>query len=66
MNSYKIVKINDCKLGEFLKRKSDSKTVYQRGQYDRGTKRYSIIDTEDHCRELFLKSSTMVVIGFTY
>jgi hypothetical protein len=58
--------INMVKRGDFVKRKPDSKKVYQKGDYDRATKRYSLVDVEDMNREIFVKAGTQVYIGFTY
>lgn len=58
--------LRDTKRGEYIKRKPDAKTVYIRGAYDAATKRISLIDTEDMNRELFLKPSAVVYVGFTY
>jgi hypothetical protein len=51
---------------EYIKRHHDSQKVYIRGHYDRESKRYSLMDCEDMNREIFLKGSTMVFVGFTY
>ena len=60
------VKLNEVKPGEYVKRKADSKTVFVKGAYDKSTKAFSLTDTEDISREVFLKSSTLVYVGFTY
>jgi hypothetical protein len=60
------IKLSDVKPGEYVMRKVDSKKVYVRGSYDKGTKTFSLTDTKDISREIFLKSSTMVFVGFTY
>jgi len=52
--------------GEYVKRSASAKTVYVRGEYDLGTKRYSLTDTNDINREIFLKGNTPVFIGFEY
>ena len=52
--------------GEYVKRTATAKTVYIRGAYDAGTKRYSLVDTEDINREIFLKGETLVYVGFDY
>lgn len=52
--------------GEYVKRTADTKKVYIRGDYDAGTKRYSLVDTEDMNREIFLKGNTPVFVGFEY
>lgn len=60
------IKLSSVKPGEYVMRKPDSKKVYVKGSYDKGTKSFSLTDTEDISREIFLKASTMVFIGFTY
>ena len=52
--------------GEYVKRKPEATKVYRRGDYDRSTKRYSLIDCDDINREVTVKSGTMLVVGFTY
>jgi hypothetical protein len=61
-----IVTLKTAKIGEYIKRKADSKAVYIKGAYDRTTKSFSCIDVEDICREIFIKADKPVVIGFTY
>jgi hypothetical protein len=58
--------IRNIKTGEYFKRKPDAKTVYVKGQYDRATKSFSAIDTEDISREIFIKASKPVFVGFDY
>lgn len=60
------VQIKDVKKGDYFRRKPDAKTTYIRGQYDRTEKDYSCIDDMDMNREIFLKGSTKVWVGFTY
>ena len=60
------VKLKDCKQGEYIMRKPNSKKVYIKHDYDRSTKRYSLMDTEDINRSIWLKGNTLVFIGFTY
>jgi len=52
--------------GEIIMRKPAAKTVFTRGHYDKSSKTYSISDNADWNRELFLKGSTTVYIGFDY
>lgn len=61
-----MVKIEDCKEGESIKRKADAKKVYQRGAYDRASKSYSLIDCDDANREIFVKRGKLVFVGFEY
>lgn len=58
--------VEDLPLGEYVKRKADSKTVYKRGAYDRSSKTYSLIDCSDINREIFVKRGTPLFFGFTY
>ena len=60
------LKLNEVKPGDYVMRKPDSKTVFIKGSYDKSTKDFSLTDTNDINREIFLKSSTFVYIGFTY
>ena len=52
--------------GEFLKRNVGAATTWIRGEYSRGAKAYSLIDFDDMSREMFVKGSKEVVIGFTF
>ena len=58
--------LSNVKKGTYVKRKKDSTTVYVKGEYDRTTKTYSLSDTLDFNREIFLKGSTLVDVDFTY
>ena len=58
--------IKNIKQGEFLVRKPDAKTVYIRGQYDRSSKSYSCIAFDDMNKEIFIKASKTVFVGFTF
>jgi hypothetical protein len=65
-NDFTMATLRDVKAGEFVTRKANLNKVYIKGAYDRATKRYSLTDTTDHCREIFLKADAIVFIGFTY
>jgi len=52
--------------GEYVRRNADTTKTYQRGEYDRSTKRYSLIDCDDCNREIFVKAGTVLFVGFTY
>jgi len=62
----KAIAINKAPKGEYIKRKADSVKVYRLGSFDRALKRWEVIDCDDISRCLYLKSSTIVFIGFTY
>lgn len=40
--------------------------VYIKGDYDRSSGRYSLIDCDDINRELFVRGTDIVLVGFTY
>ena len=65
-NDFTPAKLKDIKAGEFITRKANTNKVYIKGSYDRTAKKYSLTDTTDHCREIFLSGETVVYIGFTY
>lgn len=52
--------------GELFKRKLNARKVYVKGDYDRGTKTYSVYDFEDVNSEMFAKGTLKVWAGFTY
>ncbi len=62
----RLVLLSSVKQGEHLRRKPDAKTTYVRNHYDREPKKYSLSDTEDMNREIFLPGKTLVYVGFTY
>jgi len=59
-------KLKDLPKGEFIKRKPGAKKVYIKGEYDRGSKTYSIYDADDINSEMFAKGTTRVYAGFNY
>ena len=60
------ITIKNVKPGDYVKRKSDSKAVYIKGDYDRTTKSFELQDVEDINRCVYVKADKIVVIGFTY
>ena len=58
--------IKDVKNGDYLKRSATAKAVYVKGDYDRATKTYSIFNCDVMNKELYLKASAIVHVGFTY
>jgi hypothetical protein len=66
MEETQVAKVEDIKLGEYVKRKADAKKVYRRGCYDAAIKRYALTDCEDINREVYVKKGTKLHIGFTY
>ena len=62
----KKVQIKEIKNGEFIRRQPDSKTTYIKGDYDRTNKKYSCINFDDINKEIFIKSTAKVWVGFTF
>jgi hypothetical protein len=62
----KAVQLKEVKQGEFIKRKPDSNKVYVRGVYDREFKKYRCDDFDDISRDIMLKGSTIVYVGFSF
>lgn len=60
------VKLKDIPFGMVFKRKADASKVYIRTNFvrDDGLNKYSCIDYDDSCREIFLKGDTVVYVGF--
>ena len=58
--------LRDVPKGEFVRRKEGAKTTYVKGDYDRASKSFSLIDCEDMNREIFVKADKLVHIGFTF
>lgn len=58
--------LRNVKPGDFVKRKFDAKTVYIKGHYDRASKSFSMIDFDDINREVFIKASATVFVGFDF
>lgn len=65
-NDFTPIALKDVKPGEFVTRKPNTNTVFTKSYYDRASKTYALNDYNDHCRQVFLKGSTIVYIGFTY
>lgn len=66
MNDFKAVKLSEVKPGEFVTRKPNLNTVYRRAEYDRELKKYCLDDYNNISRNIYLKGSTIVYVGFTY
>lgn len=58
--------LRNVKPGEFVRRKQDAKTTYIKGGYDRASKTFSLTDFDDINREIFVKASTVVWVGFDF
>lgn len=62
----KAIKLSAVRPNDYVKRKADSKSVYVKSDYDRGSKSFALVDCEDMNRCIMLKASTIVYVGFTY
>lgn len=60
------VALKDVKKGDFVKRKSDSKKVYKKGDYDKTEKKFWLQDTDDISGGISMKGTATVYVGFTY
>jgi hypothetical protein len=69
----KLAYLKDVKKGEYLKRSLKARQIYTRSDYVRGKdylgrtiNKYACDDVYDISREIYLKGSTIVWIGFYY
>ena len=62
----KTIALRNVIKGDYVKRKADSKAVYIKGDYDKTTKSFELIDVEDISRCIYVKADKPVVVGFTY
>ena len=70
----KAIKLKDVKIGDYVRRKPDSLKTFTRGGYIRDLNwntmkpynQYALEDTDDICREIYLKGSTVVYIDFEF
>jgi hypothetical protein len=61
-----IVPLRDLKAGTFFRRKPDAAKVYVRGEYLPGEKKFSCTEYGDMSREMFLRGTTQVFVGFCF
>ena len=66
----KQVQLKTLKQGDTFKRKADAKKVFIREHYNRadafGPANYTCTDYSDIGRDVFLKGSTLVFVGFEF
>lgn len=67
---FEAVPVTEISLGEYVRKIGKDGSMlaktYQRGAYDRVSKSYALTDCDDVNRELFVKGSVKLAIGFTY
>ena len=56
----------EIKQGEYVKRNASAAKVYIRGAYDRSTKTIELTDFDDMNRQIWVKPSTPLLIGFFF
>lgn len=62
----KITALRNVTKGDYVKRKVDAKSIYIKGDYDKTTKSFCLVDVEDINRCIYVKADKPVVVGFTY
>lgn len=65
-NVEQLVVVESIKRGEFVRRHPDANKTYKRGDFDRLTRRYSLVDCDDTSREVFVKKGAKLFVGFSY
>lgn len=60
------ITLSHVKPGDFVRRKPDSKKTYVKGAYDKASKTFALVDFDDVNREIFVKSDTVVYVGFDF
>jgi hypothetical protein len=55
--------VRDIKQGTYVKRRLDATKTYSRGEYCKSQKKFSLIDIDDVCREIFVKPDTILFIA---
>ena len=58
--------LRNVKPGDFVRRKPDAKKTYVKGAYDKASKTFSLVDFDDMNREIFVKPSAVVYVGFDF
>ena len=58
--------LKELPMGEFFKRKENSKKVYMREDYYRPEKKYQCGDFEDIGNAIYLKGETLVFVDFEF
>ena len=66
-----VVELKELKKGEFFKRYrirngKPSQKIYTKGKWEIGYRKFWCDSEEDISEGIFLKSNTLVVVGFTY
>jgi len=59
-------KISEVTKGDYVRRSLTTSKTYKKGDYDRASKKFSLIDCADVNHEIFVVGTCQVFIGFTY
>ena len=60
------IALRDVPRGEFVRRKLDARRTFTRQHFDHATRTYCLSDYDDLNREIYLRGSTTVWVGFDY
>jgi len=58
--------LRDVPRGEFVKLNKGGKKVYRKGDYDRSSRKYTLLDCDDISNARFVYADKIVFVGFTY
>jgi hypothetical protein len=58
--------ISSLPRGECIRLSETAQKTYRKGDYDRSSKTFSLLDCDDINREIFRKGDKLVFVGFTY
>lgn len=61
-----MVKVEDVRIGDYVRRSTTTAKTYKRGAYDRSNKKFELIDCDDISHTIMVKRGTMLHIGFIY
>lgn len=61
-----VCELRDVKKGAFVRLSDTTEKTYIKGDYDRASKRFSLIDCDDMNHERFVKADKIVYTDFTY
>lgn len=66
---YEVRALRECRKGEYIRRLNAHGTgqkTYKRGEYDRSSRKYELIDCDDTNRTIWLGGHLLVAVDFTY
>ena len=66
MNNQTLVPLNKLPRGEYVRLSPTTSITYRKGEYDRATKKFSLVDCDDTNRERLVRGDKVVYVGFDY